>query len=333
MNAKQLKLLLHKYGYFGAGIPDETRWDNLSLAFWKEIPKEMHPKLRAVLWKNIGKTTDSWIDSLFSVDLKKAAPLKGSPKDAIKSRASELANLYSIGSDKIKAIVERAFVSGKLDNLEGDTDALREKLLAQGNKWIDSSIPGLYLKGSGSVSSRAHADAIAAQIDMMKGSLIEADQNIGNYIRNKMAEYKQLRVKNTLARTTPAIDTRGIKDDIAEMVADLKDEEIPGKKTIDGKTLGLTAFVAMLAITTAREVYMEGAQNRSLEEGKDLMRISQNETASTCKNCKYWEGKIVSLTGVSNKYPSLEEARAAGAFHPHCIHYLVPVRDYGEGIE
>jgi hypothetical protein len=290
----------------------------------------MQAKLRAVLWKNIGKKTDSWIDSLFVVDLKKAAPIKGTPKGAIRSQATELTNLYTIGADKIKALMEQAFISGKIDTLEEDTDRLREKLLTQGNKWIDYTIPGLYLKGSGSVSSKAHADSIASQIEMMKSSLIEADQNIGNYTRNKIAEYKQLKAKNILART---IDTRGIKDNIIEMVESIKNEEIPGKKTIDGKVLGLAAFVAMLAITTARNAYTEGAINRSLEDGKDLMRVSQNETAATCKTCKYWEGKIVSLTGISSKYPSLEEARSEGFQHPHCIHYLVPVRDYGEGLE
>ena len=323
MDAKQLKLLLHRYGYFGEGLSDEAKYESLDYSFWKNIPKEMHAKLRAVLWKNIGKKTDSWIDSLFAVDLKKAAPFKGSPKTAMKTQATQLANLYTIGSDKIKALVEQAFISGKIDNLESDTDALREKLLTQGNKWIDYTIPGLYLKGSGSVSSKAHADSIASQIELMQSSLLEADQNIGNYIRNKIAEYKQLKAKNTLARTTPAIDTRGIKDNLAEMVEGIKNEDIPGKKTIDGKVLGLAAFVASLAITISRNAYNEGVENVALEDGTDLVQISANDSYSTCDYCTEWSGKIVSVSGANPHYPSLEDAYAGGCFHVNCKHYLI----------
>lgn len=35
-----------------------------------------------------------------------------------------------------------------------------------------------------------------------------------------------------------------------------------------------------------------------------------------------WGGRIVPLTGETNGYPTLAEAKAADAFHPNCTHRL-----------
>jgi len=39
-----------------------------------------------------------------------------------------------------------------------------------------------------------------------------------------------------------------------------------------------------------------------------------------CELCQPWQGKILSFTGKTEGYPTLEEARAAGLFHPNCRH-------------
>jgi hypothetical protein len=39
-----------------------------------------------------------------------------------------------------------------------------------------------------------------------------------------------------------------------------------------------------------------------------------------CELCQPWQGKILSITGKTKGYPTLEEAKAAGLFHPRCRH-------------
>lgn len=57
--------------------------------------------------------------------------------------------------------------------------------------------------------------------------------------------------------------------------------------------------------------------------GSDLVRISDDGgTADSCDACSKWAGRIVSVTGQTKGYPTLDEAKADGLFHPNCIHTI-----------
>lgn len=59
-----------------------------------------------------------------------------------------------------------------------------------------------------------------------------------------------------------------------------------------------------------------------------LARLKRHETTGgdpDCRLCFPWEGRILSLTGKTEGFPTYEEARKAGCFHPNCVHTLDPV--------
>ncbi|MEG1501987.1 MAG: phage minor capsid protein [Synergistaceae bacterium] len=58
--------------------------------------------------------------------------------------------------------------------------------------------------------------------------------------------------------------------------------------------------------------------NEYLAHGEDLVIVTSHTT--TCKKCSPWGGKILSLTGETKGYPTMEEAKASGLFHPNCRH-------------
>lgn len=66
--------------------------------------------------------------------------------------------------------------------------------------------------------------------------------------------------------------------------------------------------------------YVFSASQRIISQGHDLVRISTHNT--DCPLCKPWEGKILSLTGKTKGYPTLEQARVAGLFHEGCRHAM-----------
>ena len=72
-----------------------------------------------------------------------------------------------------------------------------------------------------------------------------------------------------------------------------------------------------------REAMIEGTEIRALEHEQDLVQITDESTSYTCKNCLEWKGQIVSLTGKTPGYPTLDDARAGGIFHPNCIHNIL----------
>ncbi len=76
-------------------------------------------------------------------------------------------------------------------------------------------------------------------------------------------------------------------------------------------------YVQMLARTTATRVYVDSYLDRLAEEGYNYFKISQLGAEPDCGVCRVWNGVICSIVGGGN-YPTIEDARAAGVFHPNC---------------
>jgi len=66
------------------------------------------------------------------------------------------------------------------------------------------------------------------------------------------------------------------------------------------------------------QAHLEGTANRLVEQGHDLVKVSTHRGA--CELCQPWQGKILSITGKTEGYPTLEEAKAEGLFHVNCRH-------------
>ena len=70
-------------------------------------------------------------------------------------------------------------------------------------------------------------------------------------------------------------------------------------------------------------------------KGIDLVRVSDDgRTDESCAVCKKWAGRILSATGATKGFPTVEHAEDDGLFHPNCIHTLEPVLEgWDEDIE
>lgn len=99
-----------------------------------------------------------------------------------------------------------------------------------------------------------------------------------------------------------------------------------------GKVWDSDRYFQMNTRTNAMRVFNERVAMDSAEMGNDLVMISSGGDPN-CPLCFPWEGRIVSVTGKDKDFPSLDEARAAGIFHPNCTHtieYLDSVADKEE---
>ncbi|EDN8735485.1 minor capsid protein [Listeria monocytogenes] len=57
----------------------------------------------------------------------------------------------------------------------------------------------------------------------------------------------------------------------------------------------------------------------------DLVQVSAHERS--CPKCAPWQGQVLSVSGSSQIYTSLDEAEGAGLFHPNCHHFLSSYED------
>lgn len=81
-------------------------------------------------------------------------------------------------------------------------------------------------------------------------------------------------------------------------------------------------YVAMNVRTNSMRVYNDClADTIGRATGGDLVRVSTGGDPD-CRLCFPWEGRILSLTGKTKDFPTYEEARDAGLFHPNCVHTL-----------
>lgn len=97
-----------------------------------------------------------------------------------------------------------------------------------------------------------------------------------------------------------------------------------------GRNWNLSSYAEMCARTVSSHAALQGHIDRQLEVGEDLVKVSSIGT--TCPICMRWQGVVLSISGNSPKYHSVDEAKAAGLFHPNCKHTLgmyIPELDDG----
>ena len=85
-----------------------------------------------------------------------------------------------------------------------------------------------------------------------------------------------------------------------------------------GRSWNMATYCEMLTRTSTMQVFHQAKVNEYLAHGEDLVIVTYH--TPTCKKCAPWGGKILSLTGETKGYPTMEEAKASGLFHPNCRH-------------
>lgn len=318
MNA-ELFALIRETGYLSGSplLTDQNRYDFLTSSFWQEAKalgyNVVH--LKRLLWKMSGRPQEALIAAMPDAPIQKAVKATAKEKDPrkrIKETALAIALLYRRGEKEIEASISRNLEQPDL--MRAETGRIRRNLLYQAATWLQVSIPGLYLAGSkANVLLGSHAKAAQAMATQEFNRFKEVDAQLSRHIEEVIAESEKRRTQAALSQQK--VDYTGIRGGLV------------GHKTIDGKELGLAEYINMVAITAARNAFNLAVENLMYSERKDLALISREVRANSCQACRDWAGKIVSISGKSKEYPALQSAKDENVFHPHCIHYLIPV-DY-----
>jgi hypothetical protein len=87
-----------------------------------------------------------------------------------------------------------------------------------------------------------------------------------------------------------------------------------------GRTWSLKSYTEMASRTAAAQAHLEGTVDRLITVGITHGKISTSPAG--CDLCQPWEGKVVQISGPRQAWsgPTLDDARAAGLFHPRCTH-------------
>jgi hypothetical protein len=87
-----------------------------------------------------------------------------------------------------------------------------------------------------------------------------------------------------------------------------------------GRNWSLTSYIEMATRSLTSNAMLQGHIDRQTEANRDLIIISDH--AGECPLCRPWENKVLSISGDTPGYKTLDQAKAAGLFHPNCRHNI-----------
>lgn len=155
---------------------------------------------------------------------------------------------------------------------------------------------------------------VAAILSDLNHRLDAADRAI---LRRADDAYADVIAQVSALAATGTVTTR---EAVSRAVQVFADRGISSFVDSAGRSWEMGTYAEMATLTAIEQASVTGYTETMEKYGYDLAMISSHEDA--CPVCAAWQGVIVSVSGKSRKYPSLDDAYAAGVFHPRCMHHL-----------
>lgn len=265
-----------------------------------------------------------------------AKPRNRQPVKIREGSIDQLIGLYKITYDKIAREIITATQSGKIQRARvmARINYELESLGVDVNNWVKKEIPQYYLDGV----NIAQQDMRALGVDISKRSNFavinreaikaltdETALNFANGITGISRNASRL-LNDTLKQQLNMIIAEGkltgaARKTISEnLQARLQKEGLSALVDRGGKNWSFENYTRMLARTKAVEARNQGLANRMLASGYDLVQVTDH--SSSHEACAVWEGEVLSLTGNTPGYDTLDDAIGAGLFHPNCEHAI-----------
>lgn len=257
----------------------------------------------------------------------------------IKIREGKIQDLISIYKDTYKKLVSTIVDSTDAGKIQKARVMIRiNRDLAQlgvdVDKWVKSEIPQYYLDGANvaiqdlqklgvdltktSGLAPINREAIKALTDEVSLAFAEGIKGIGRNVARVLSDAQKQQINQILAQGKLTGDSRQM---IAAAVEKrLRDEGLSVLVDTGGRRWEFDTYADMLVRTKAVEARNQGLTNRMLQNGYDLVQVSDHNSDHPA--CADWEGEILSLTGETPGYDTVSDAEASGLFHPNCEHAI-----------
>lgn len=244
--------------------------------------------------------------------------------------AARLIRLYAIAEAEIINEINKALLKGnKIEYLQTMLRNVQQILyeLRQGSRqWSEEAIPDVYQKSVDFIDEQvAQVETKAAigfgaihqqAVQILAENAYQRFEDVAQVIGRQANDiYRQIALESIRGSVVGYQTWKQVANNIRDRLAE---HGVTGFKDKTGRQWNMRTYAEMVARTTTMQAHLEGTANRLLEHGRDLVKVSNHK--NECEKCRPWEGKILSLTGKTEGYPTVAEAKAKGLFHPRCRH-------------
>lgn len=188
-----------------------------------------------------------------------------------------------------------------------------------------AALPDIRIKDSGAVLAEAAQKSIKQvklQINKSAGNFLNADFTNPRNIAGKLRRLTGLKVPPRL------LGAEHVKELQKTLERDLRRRELfkiayKNKSGDVVRHVSVETYTRMLANTIIAEAYRTEMKDFVLSQFAavgDLVEVVGTPLCE-CDVCAKYYGQILSLTGATKGYTTLDEAREEGLFHPNCRHY------------
>lgn len=158
------------------------------------------------------------------------------------------------------------------------------------------------------ITSETYDKQVQARLESVKSDLItvaeEIKSNSKSIIRN---------IENTITKE----QQKKLADDLLKV---LKENGVTFFFDKAGRKWKIENYVKMRTMTETVQAQRVAFFTRGVQYDVDLVRIKHLNIHSTCQLCAPFENKILSITGNTSGYMTIQEASLQGLFHPNCDH-------------
>ncbi|NLW90001.1 MAG: hypothetical protein GXY34_00145 [Syntrophomonadaceae bacterium] len=256
-----------------------------------------------------------------------------SPEKAIKKSDGEVARLFQFYSEAEAEILDeinKALLKGNdtayLQTMLANVQEILNDLLAGSKTWCEEAVPDTYLNGVAMADAQLEAVGVTAAVgfgeihqqaaQVLAETAYNRFDDVARTIGRRVDDiYRTLALENIKGSVVGYKSWQQVARNYREQLAE---QGITAFEDRLKRKWNMRSYAEMVARTTTMEAHLQGTALRLQENGHDLVKVSTH--AGTCEKCASWQGKILSLSGEDKDYPSVQEAKDAGLFHPNCRH-------------
>jgi predicted transcriptional regulator len=269
--------------------------------------------------------------------------LQGLPDDFQERGIAELARIYREAAELIKRRAEQRLISdartltveaSRARALLVEIEAILQDLDMASAEVVSAMIPNAYRRGVRRVTEglreigfstklttfdgRFHANAIQLLMLDMQDSLSEGIVGMGKQFRVALRRTQLSRNldKKITEDVATAFVSRQTRRELSKGITKTILDEFGAKPLlINGRKYNIEKYAELVARTKSREAVTAGFVNRMVETGNDLVMVTDHGATDACG---LYEGKVFSISGADDRYPSVSSLPNSGPpFHPN----------------